>query len=212
MSDKRVRDLQRRARQGDRLATAAYDAAVKRLGAFRVLGIDPDLHNLGWAVVEHDGLGFKVFALGTVSITAKVKGDTAVAMMLTSLGEQPWHQTHGLVVEGQQAYLGAQRKATPEDLIRLAQVAGGAFASARRPWHDLACVVLPRVWKGQVDKPITQARICARLGWDYERKSNWVEPKAAGLEGFDVSGKRWSHVMDAIGLAIYGLDLVTGRQ
>ena len=114
-----------------------------------------------------------------------------------------------LVVESQEAYLGSgSRKSTPKDLIWLATVAGlmAAIPSER------LLMPRPKEWKGQVPKAIQQGRKARRLGWQgtiHETKSGgWFEPTDFGAyppEIHDVRGTQWGHVMDAIGLALWGL-------
>lgn len=213
MSGEAIRRARRRAKvSGDPLDAerAHLEARRSQPRAMRVLGFDPDLHNSGLAIVERTPEGkFVVLHAQIISVPAALKGDAAVRAMIAAL--PLWQVDYGdlfygsAVVEGQEAYRGAQaNRATPDVLIRLAHVAGAALRL-----YD-GEIVAPKVWKGQVPKDIKQARICSKLGWDYVKHSGWVEPTfissnpAANFPA--IKGKQWSHVLDAIGLAIWKLE------
>jgi hypothetical protein len=192
----------------------------------RVLGVDPDLHNAGIAIVEHDHSARHSFVLclHVVQVDAKLKGDRAVLAMIAALPDRgdpdrefdpstirvllpgEARRVNHAVVEGQESYRGkATERATPDVLIRLAHVAG---AAAREYGAE---IVPPKVWKGSIPKEVKQARIMSRLGWNYEVRAGWVIPTDQSvLDRFaHIKGKQWSHVIDAIGLALWKTDQLT---
>ena len=192
----------------------------------RVLGFDPDLHNAGLAIIE-DARGPRsvgpllvVRLLHVVQVDKNLKGDQAVRAMVAALPHRSPHDDRVIVrtvngwdgfdyrhaiVEGQESYRGKGNGAsTPDVLIRLAHVAG---AAAR---EYAGTIVAPKVWKGSIPKEVKQARICSRLGWTYEVRAGWVEPTGAGPAAFPhIKGKQWSHVVDAIGLALWKIEQLT---
>lgn len=187
-----------------------------------VLGVDPDLHSTALALADEH----RVYAVELVQVDKKLKGEDAVIAMcegvfvriedfLNANAEHTLASDElGAVVEAQQLYLGGSKsKATPEDLLNLANVTGAALAAvtirglrAARP--------LPKKWKGDVPKEIHQARVCLRYGWTFDSKSDHVEPffapgSAQWLtkpDGADTIKplSNWKHVLDAVGLAYYG--------
>ena len=188
-----------------------------------VLGIDPDLHNTGLALAD----ATRVYAVGLVQVGKGLKGEDAVRAMcgriahdLESFVEDYYDEVgeryHEFlcVVEGQQLYLGGQKKKSkPEDLLNLANVTGAALAaSAFCGFETLR--PLPREWKGEVPKAVHQARTCLRYGWPHTAKTEYCIPnfvpghaswltKPRGLDEI-VPVSNWKHAMDAVGLAYWG--------
>ena len=183
----------------------------------RFLGIDPDLHHTGLAIVEVGPTGQRSVAwVGIARVPLRFKGEAAVTAMSVSLrtsrdvmtdagdnvaawGAHAWHYA---VVEGQEIYQGSAVKVS--DLLNLAQVAGaaaGVFGATRIP--------RPKDWKGQVPKHIHQHRTCRALSWAAGLrggKEPYVVPIFAGgaPAGADsLKDGDWKHVMDAIGLALW---------
>lgn len=177
------------------------------------LGIDPDLHNTGLAVVDVDPNGSKrAHWVGVARVAKALKGEDAVVAMASALDEASrgilrahkdasgffWEHS---VVEGQEIYQGSEVRVS--DLLNLAQVAGaaaGVFGAGRIP--------RPKDWKGNVPKHIHQARTARALGWACEvrgGKEPYVVPQLSGeVRGADdLEGRDWKHVMDAIGLALW---------
>lgn len=192
-----------------------------------VVGADPDLHFQTVAFVErristtYNGLARWRYTidLGALRVARK-KGrkphETALEMIrkINSRFPCPLENCaglqHGLVVEGQQSYLGKNQKARPEDLIALAMV-GGALIDRFIRFGVEARYPLPREWKKGVPKEIHQARICKKLGWAYERKNGYVVPtdfRDVEVRWLDepIVGSQWKHAMDSIGLALWGLE------
>lgn len=124
------------------------------------------------------------------------------------------------VVEGQQIYQGVRQR--PDDILRLSQVAGGGAGIASHLCGATRLLMpRPQEWKGSVPKPIHQARVLERLGWPYERKgpapkrtmgkvehSGYCVPTSvpSDVALYDVRPSDWKHIVDAIGLALWGVD------
>lgn len=188
------------------------------------IGVDPDLHNTAIAVATKD----QVLALGVVRGQKGLIEDEAVEDMVYrfaspsidgGLADFVWSkgfdrrrpgldlEIKGCRVEGQKRYLGGP--SLPEDLIRLATVAGGAMAHLAQ-WSPK--LVQPSAWKGSVDKTTNQARTLAAYGISYK--------VVGGLKGYCIPAKGkeklpaiwtsdgspplqsdWKHVLDAVGIA-----------
>lgn len=100
-------------------------------------------------------------------------------------------------VEGQQFYGTEKSKGDPQDLIRLAQVAGAVLGALCLRAPGRYEIPLPRVWKGSTPKTIHHAR----LARDYPQ---WVEPVAR-----DTPKSKQHHVWDAVGLLEWHKERVT---
>ena len=165
----------------------------------RVIGVDPDSKDTSWCCME-DG---EVLSLGVVSIPRKFRGADSVREMIWALQDLPNQVPCGkeflLVVEGQQAYQGRGR-ADPNSLIMIAQVTG-AVAGILRPFAGSLVIPRPCDWKKSVPKPIHQARILSRIGWEYTKTSTGSYPTNAP---FDFKVGEWLHLVDSIGLAAWG--------
>lgn len=177
-----------------------------------VLGIDPDLHNTAAAIIGTSGLfDVKVF---NVSLTHK--GPQAVTTMIEELTMSmgSWllatrAELSAVVVEGQQIY--SYTKARHDSILMLAQVAGAAAAVACMRAREL-WIPTPKQWKGDVPKGIHQARTLTKLGVRYT-KTTGKEPYCIPdrIPGINVPKKSdWKHAVDAIGLAVWGLEKATG--
>jgi hypothetical protein len=176
-----------------------------------VLGFDPDFHNSGLAVVEFDRRFTtpRLTHAAVIKVPKALKGDAAVAAMIDALPECP-AVLNRAIIEGQENYRGKSKgRATPDVLIRLAHIAG---AARREYGKDGEVIVAPKTWKGGTKKTIHQARICARMGWDCQAMSGWVKPIGLpeSVLRLGIKGKQWSHVLDAIGLALYGIEQLEG--
>lgn len=144
---------------------------------------------------------------------------------------------YGLVVEGQDVrYTARDEGKNPQDIVHLAAVAGGAIstfsclseADGKKAWYPY-----PAKWKKGVPKVIHQERVLARYGWPCERvmavrKPNRNKMKRSTLVGdgycvptntgiltvwemtAGITRPMWKHVVDSMGLALYGLDIMQG--
>ena len=116
-----------------------------------------------------------------------------------------------VTVEAQKTYRGKTKN--PQDIVVLAAAAGVVLNAACARWPQAtASFVLPEVWKKGVPKRIHQARILSRLGVPYTAKGtksdgycvpHWPEGRAPlGADKLNMSD--WKHVVDAIGIAVWG--------
>lgn len=169
-----------------------------------ILGVDPDLHSTAVAllITENNRLQFQAVK---VEKTPRTKvGKLAVIDQIIQLriasGFIQW-VPEVLVVESQEIYLGGGGKgAMPGDLISLAQVAGGALSAFTTQHCTQIFLPRPAEWKGQVPKPIHQARTYKEMGWEWEQGDSYAWPKdLRGLNRGD-----WQHMGDAMGLALWG--------
>lgn len=182
------------------------------------LGIDPDLHNTAVALVR-DG---RVEYVEVIRVDKKLKDADAVKAMCIEIGR--WERNEplfdpesvmgialdALVVEGQELYRG--QTGNPADILRVGQVAGAAVGCFSGDLHYMAgqaYLPQPKEWKGNVPKKIHQARICKRLNWPCDARADYVVPRTGEVCGLpDISrhlkAADWKHVMDAIGLALWG--------
>lgn len=170
------------------------------------LGIDPDLHTTGCALVEwHDG-GLRALQTWIVRVADKFKGEEAEqkmilaivadfhARMLGPLMKDSWlgNPPELACVEGQEIYL--RSVARPNDQLRIAHVAGAAAALCAYAGLKFS-IPLPKRWKGQVPKIIHHARIRNKLAWPIEAAVGWGT----------ILPSHQTHVMDAVGLAQWAL-------
>lgn len=174
------------------------------------LGVDPDTFSTGLALVETlDGRKGRVLAVRTAASTRRSPVEKRVVQMALSIREaleelrgEAWDlpgdpTIRAVAVEGQKKY--PNDRTRPNDLIRLAQVAGEALAVARGLFPLAVTVEIPdpQDWKGQVPKRVHQRRILKRVG--LER----VEDLAAVPGGERLTTVQLGHVVDAVGLALY---------
>lgn len=176
----------------------------------RVIGVDPDLHHTGWALVEPG----RVVSCGVIRIAGRFRGAEAAVQMCRVLGVElrpRREEASSAVVEGQQVYSRSQSRADPKNLLHLATVSGAVIATLRTPTY----LPTPRQWKGSVPKAIHQGRVLSELEgpWEFTRPANrrngvivtkyplgiWQGSKAP-------TATDWKHVVDAIGLAVWGLN------
>lgn len=156
------------------------------------LGIDPDLHTTGIAVVESLPQSYHLRWVGTARVGDEHKRNAAVGPMaqamskiLTVLRAKHFVSFNCIVVEGQQFYGGASRS-SPADLICLAQAAGAAAGVTAPIFPDSKILMpLPPKWTGGIPKEIRHARLASKV------------------IGFDIC--RNEHERDAVGLAVWGL-------
>lgn len=174
------------------------------------LGIDPDMHHIGVAIVSRTG----VEAIDIIGQPGNPRGEKAVIGMAECLYESLATFATGffidkVVVENQNLYL--KGKANPGNILRLGQVAGMCVMAARMCLPEAEILMpSPQLWKGSVPKEIKHKRILASLDW------SWAE---TGLEGkkiipavpdnligiSQIPLSQWTHVIDAMGLAKWAL-------
>lgn len=168
-----------------------------------ILAFDPDLHSTAWCASVDGQLSG-----GLIHVSPRLKGDEAVVKMCSEiaqarLGFVPFSEMVALV-ESQELH--RMHRSAPKDILRLAQVAGSILGMLGETFLSVR-LVSPQVWKGQVPKDIHQARICRKLGWAFDTHAGYVVPARAHWEGFSVSKPSdWKHLMDAVGLALWGIE------
>lgn len=179
-----------------------------------VLGIDPDLHHAGVALVDTTASGSKLIAARCPVVSSKLRGaESAVEMaraMELVLVElfQIYGEPTTAVVEGQESYLGSKVK--PQDLLHLALVSGVAIGLVRACWSKprIECPK-PKVWKPTIEKHVHQKRILRSVGIPYVPQQIPTRilqvPDIDGLRAIKVGNL--IHVIDAIGLAVWGSTL-----
>lgn len=171
------------------------------------LGVDPDTKATGVALVERCfGGKFRLLFVGAAvadkgkmrerlpSMGAAVKATILVAQSVATtvaLDENPLKAA----IEWQNFHPDDKR---PDNIVQLNSVAGMALASLESP--EKALIPLPVQWKGTVPKAVHQKRILAKLSqpivWD-----SWK-----------VARSNRTHVVDAIGLAIYAVEQAVGKN
>lgn len=170
------------------------------------VGVDPDLHTPALALLEDGRCRNLVMGRVDRSVTgAKAVAEVAAQMprLVEDLliGFSPDGPGDYLgIVEGQQFY-GSKNRSRPEDLINLAQTAGVA-AGVLAEWKIPVIIPLPREWKGSIPKKVKQKRILNKLGWS-SHEGRVVVPAACPLD-VNFAPSKWTHAIDAIGLAQWG--------
>jgi hypothetical protein len=131
-----------------------------------ILSIDPGLHACGLSVWSHD-LSNPLLWAGLVKNSGahrRTMVDSVDAKLYELYGT--YRKIDQLAVEVPQVYIASRSKGDPNDLIQLALVVG-----AFEQWFSGAVFMYkPADWKGQVPKPIMEARILKRLSDDEKNK------------------------------------------
>ncbi len=177
----------------------------------RVLGVDPDLHHAGIALVDD---GKTIIAVRCSQASADLRGSTAAVAMAYALREDlfalfsAYGRPDVAIVEGQEMYLGSRVR--PQDLLHLALSAGIAAGVVRAAWDTTRIEIpKPKTWKGDIPKHVHQKRIMRAVGIPFEGGSNPAKmltvPTADGFR--DIKKSHLIHVIDAIGLAVWGATL-----
>lgn len=174
-----------------------------------VIGIDPGKNEHAVAVVNaHEG---KIRLLEVCMVRARdepVQFNLARALAACLESLMHWSPTV-VCVEGQQVYPDTP---DPNDIVQVARTAGGVEGVVAAMSYGRLGIIcpLPRVWKGQVPKPIHQARIYGKLGIQCAANTTYAYPTGdavlAKVKGAaKVSKGDWKHIGDAVGLGIYAL-------
>jgi Holliday junction resolvasome RuvABC endonuclease subunit len=183
----------------------------------RFIGIDPDLHNTGWAMVTAEWTTPRTAATkytelsgGLLSVKSSLRGLDAANASITRLAEliTPYDfdaaQPPVLVAEGQQVYPDpdadrAEIIGKANDLLMLAQVTGAALGIAIKRGCS-AHAVLPRTWKGQKKKEPHQLHLLSQVCG--------LGLAGATLDGHLISKlpQKYNHAMDAVGIALWAAE------
>ena len=149
----------------------------------RVLGVDPSLTGMGWAVFDNG----KLVHAGLVKSDKPYKHAADLGKIAQNLAAALGYAdaVDALVVEIPQVY--ATGKGDQNDLIAVSIVAG-AVINHFGETEDIV-TVLPRQWKGQVPKDIHNGRVMAKLS----------PAEIRVVEDSTTKSKR-HNVIDAVGL------------
>jgi len=173
------------------------------------IGVDPDLHHTGVAVLDECG----VLEVRCFQTPGKNKEGAAVLAMAGAL-LCPWFDRMFnyaiIVVEGQEIYGGGGTK-NPRNILHLAQAAGAAIVAAQHQatYIETTYFPVPSKWKKQIPKQVHQSRILQKLDWEHEavgdQKTGYCYPvDENNLPKNGMPQSHWKHIVDAIGLAQWG--------
>lgn len=180
----------------------ARPAQAKGVG---VVGIDPDTHFTSWVELNIDGT---IVSMGQTDVDREASNSVALLFLARELEElSQEHQRHSPYttawIESQKPYMGMRNV---QSLLLLAQATGMAFQTFHRavqcPGPSL---VLPQEWKGSVPKEAHQARIIKRSGLSATKKGRLYRVDWPFAWACNLITSRHSHLIDALGIAQYGL-------
>ena len=185
------------------------------MNPFPFIGIDPDLHHLSIAVVDHNN---RIIDLKVLEVPESFTAQRAIAAMARQIkAAAPWMESFHpsyYVVEAQELYLtGPYKTPNPRSILHLATVAGAALAHA--PTGAEVIFPTPVQWKGSVDKQIHQARVLHNAGlpmMSIGKGAGYCYPINNPLGWPTFLQGRWKHLADAVGLAQYGVKLLLEKQ
>ena len=182
------------------------------------LGSDPDIKCLSMAACDEEGIIKEILVLKNAK---GVKGREAVCsfvdmipnhiFQLACLREQT---LLAAAAESQEISYSADQGKNPRSMLTIAPLSGTMLLVAKFGLPEKLYLPAPQKWKGTAKKRVHQARICNRLGWDYEQKADYCHPP----KGWDVpvpfmecvngniNKGDWKHILDSIGLALYARD------
>ncbi len=149
----------------------------------RIVSIDPGTRFLGWAEFEGKqlaGCGI-IKAKGLDDMLAKMRGGFG------KFGGERWQA----VIEIPQVYVQRKMKGDANDLIKIALVAGYVGALFHEP-----VFVLPRTWKGTVEKDVMCKRVENRWMNERERELLYARKIPKG---------QLNNTLDAIGVGMHYL-------
>jgi hypothetical protein len=182
------------------------------------IGIDPDLHNTALALTSSEG----VHDLLVVRVPLALKGREAQEAMvsLLSFEVRQWLEKNKLrdeyylpdiqciVAEGQKIYPGGKTK-NWDSVMVLGAITGAAASACTSGWKSIPIFIpQPKQWKGDVPKHIHQARVLSRRGVGYVAKGGknpYCVPEDTTKLPATKNTSDWKHLVDAIGLADWGL-------
>jgi len=179
------------------------------------IGVDPDSKHSGWAAVQSFNGGYQIVQVGLVRAKGKLAADRRATMAKSlrstlDLIELPYGPT-ALALEWQHLRGNSSREKNPAAIVELNAFSGMALQGFMDRWHfDYVFTPVPKDWKGSVPKEIKLARILSHLHLrpDLTYKSGYGH----GLGGAMIRGAEnipksmRSHVIDALGLAVWALD------
>lgn len=161
-----------------------------------ILGLDPDTHHTGYALLRDDGSVAKVglIRIPTVLRDGKKKlatGWQSVVMMAHRITyDVPLMERFDTACV-EVPVLRSMERANPDDIVRLGHVAGACLGAASMIAKEVIPVE-PMSWKGTVPKDIMCNRILRDHPIDWILYPNIPESMRV-------------HCIDAVGIAAYGL-------
>lgn len=192
--------------------------------ATAVIGIDPDSTKVGlcgW--VRHpDGSGRDQPAwVASTDVSSSLRGVMGVNEIFEQCCQAMGHMPHGtplIVVEAMRLRRDSDSATkNPQSIVDLSFLGGIAVAAALRV-HGAGLVlpVEPQQWKGTIPKEVHHSRILDQLNWGKKILSDHARPLNPDLldvkQFSTLKAAHWKHVMDAIGLAKYGIKQLEATQ
>lgn len=184
-------------------------------------GADPDIEVMGFAYVHADVGGDTPMAIRRITLSCisflylKKTGLAQSTKVVEALDREiTFHGCTHATIESQQFY---PRPDTPrnkmvsvaESLLRIAQVTGALQTQAMKYTKQIV-VCLPAEWKAQRSKEVDHMdslRRCAGVPITCYVNTAGIG-KIEDTPDFSQSPGKWEHALDALGIALYGLDLV----
>jgi len=180
------------------------------------IGIDPDLHTTPVVLIQGEFLldieicevsedlrdrdaAVRMAKLIGYSIESIIDRNSTI--LATPPEKLPCTKVY-VGIEGNEIYYKGQ--ARPNDIVNIALVTGAALAYN---WPSTFKVdsPLPKDWKGQTPKAISQKKILEEFNIPSTQYKDFSRPNTTWLQGccMDVSLPDWKHVVDAMGLALW---------
>lgn len=188
---------------------------------FVAIGVDPDTFATGLALVScalppgadaPHGITVEQVAVaaaeGPDARARLVHMASALQDQIESMVGSAGHDVDIIVVEGQAARPGDKR---PDDIVQLAVVQGIAMGALRAELDATMVAPLPVQWKGTRTKKAHQADLLKCLGLCAELKGIPGSERGEGQTAKQAAKQR-GHVVDAIGLAVWGLEQLATRE
>jgi len=169
------------------------------------IGMDPDTKSTGIAAVQSFNGGFQIVQVALVRAKGRKAADRRIEMALglISFAFNCLYKPTAIAVEWQHIRPGSEKR--PNDILNLTGISGMCVAAAAQLNSEHLFTPIPSEWKKQVPKHIHQARVCSRLHITTELRSTEGEKNfIPGAE--DIPASMRSHVIDALGLAVWALD------
>jgi len=158
-----------------------------------VLGIDPDFDTTGLAVVDTHrlvGLGIAKSKPGFLQQAKELEGliDHICSIYAIKLAviEYPF-----IVPKGYGSRASAHARANPNDLIKIAVIAGAALNAVQRAGVRKIKLVTPSEWKGTIKKEIHQKQVLRNVPKLEAKLKDW--PKTQRSHVIDAAGIAWKY-------------------
>ena len=178
------------------------------------IGIDPDLHTTPIVLIQ----GNQILDIEICTVNADYRDRSAGIRMAKLIGysiEAIIHRNENLLKSGNKCYIGVEGQevymkgvARPNDIVNLALVTGACLAYSFPDWPIPFYVEspLPKDWKGQVPKRVSQRKILEEFKIPSTQLQDSCRPSAEYLKQNDFPNVKlpdWKHVVDAMGLALW---------